>query len=97
MSYGSDVNFLEWSPGRIFNLTNSLQYFPTSKLRFDASYRMQSYRRKSDGTMASITHIPRLRVEYQISRAIFFRLVGEYRSVAKDSVRDDSRTSYNFV
>jgi hypothetical protein len=92
ISYGSDVNFLEWSPGRIFNVTNSVQYFPTSQLRFDAGYRMQSYRRKSDGTIASITHIPRLKVEYQISRAIFFRLVGEYRSVAKDSVRDDSRT-----
>jgi hypothetical protein len=38
--------------------------------------------------------IPRLKVEYQLSRAVFLRLVGEYRSFYQDDLRDDARTGH---
>ena len=38
------------------------------------------------------TIIPRLDIEYQLSRPIFFRLVGQYDAVYVDSLRDASRT-----
>jgi hypothetical protein len=38
--------------------------------------------------------IPRLKVEYQASRAIFFRFVGQYDANFQDELRDDSRTSF---
>jgi hypothetical protein len=36
--------------------------------------------------------IPRLKVEYQLSRAIFLRAVGEYQAFRRDSLRDVTRT-----
>ena len=35
---------------------------------------------------------PRLKLEYQLSRPIFLRLVGEYTSERRDALRDDTRT-----
>jgi hypothetical protein len=59
----------------------------------DGTYILTSYRRKTDGSLVSISHIPRVKVEYQVTRAIFLRLVGEYRSSHRDSLRDDGRTN----
>ena len=39
------------------------------------------------------TAIPRLEVEYQLSRPIFFRFVGQYDAEYQDSLRDDSRSN----
>jgi hypothetical protein len=39
-----------------------------------------------------VRRIPRLKLEYQIARPLFVRLVGEYDAVKVDSLRDDSRT-----
>ena len=41
----------------------------------------------------SVTHIPRLRAEYQVTRSLFVRLVGEYRTTEQDDLRDDGRTN----
>ena len=35
---------------------------------------------------------PRLKIEYQLSRPIFLRLVGEYTTERQDALRDDTRT-----
>ena len=40
-----------------------------------------------------LRRIPRLKVEYQVSRPVFVRLVGQYDSQWQDSLRDDSRTN----
>jgi hypothetical protein len=39
-----------------------------------------------------IGRIPRLKVEYQLSRAIFVRIVGEYDSSKQAALRDETRT-----
>ena len=36
---------------------------------------------------------PRLKLEYQLNRAIFFRFVGQYDASNVDDLRDDSRTN----
>jgi hypothetical protein len=41
--------------------------------------------------------VPRLRLEYQATRAIFFRYVGEYAGNYQDGLRDDSRTGLPIV
>lgn len=91
-TFGKDVNYYEWSPANIWLLNNTIQLRPTNQIRLDLSYILQSYDRRSDGSQVAITHIPRLRLEYQISRAIFIRAIGEYRSSSVDSLRDDGRT-----
>jgi hypothetical protein len=91
--YGNDVNYSEWSPARIWIVNGTAQIRPTAQLRIDGSFILQSYVRRTDWSTVSLTRIPRLRLEYQVSRAIFLRLVGEYSAGVRDSLRDDSRTN----
>jgi hypothetical protein len=37
--------------------------------------------------------IPRVKLEYQLARPIFVRVVGQYDATQVDSLRDDSRTN----
>lgn len=90
--FGNDVNYDEWSPARIFWINASLQFRPTSQLRADGTYILIRNQRRSDGSVVSVSHVPRLRLEYQATRSIFVRLVGEYRSSHRDALRDDGRT-----
>lgn len=91
--WGKDENFYEWSSADIVFLNAGLAWKPTEKLRVDARYQLQSFRRRTDGTIVGIRRIPRLKMEYQISRPIFVRVVGEYSSDWQDDLRDDSRTN----
>ena len=91
--WGKDENFYEWSSADIVFLNVGAAWKPTDKLRVDARYQLQSFRRRTDGSMVGIRRIPRLKAEYQISRPIFVRVVGEYNSDWQDDLRDDSRTN----
>lgn len=90
--WGNDENFFEWSPGRIIIHNFGLTWRPTGKLRLDGTYALQQVRRRSDGSLVNVAHLPRLKLEYQLSRPIFLRLVGEYGHEKQDSLRDDTRT-----
>ncbi|MGE0440435.1 MAG: DUF5916 domain-containing protein [Gemmatimonadales bacterium] len=90
--YGNDVNYEEWSPARILFVNSSIQFRPTNQFRIDGTYVLTHFRRRSDGTVVSVSHIPRVRLEYQINRSLFLRMVGEYRSSHRDDLRDDGRT-----
>jgi hypothetical protein len=90
--WGRDENFYEWSPADIVFLNVGAAWKPTEKLRVDARYQLQSFRRRTDASIVGIRRIPRLKAEYQISRPIFVRVVGEYNSDWQDDLRDDSRT-----
>jgi hypothetical protein len=90
--WGNDENFYEWSPGRILLGTAALTWRPTDKLRLESTYAIQQVRRRSDGSLVDVQHIPRVKMEYQLSRPIFLRLVGEYATDQQDDLRDDTRT-----
>jgi hypothetical protein len=90
--WGHDENFFEWASGAIFWVDLSLNWRPSDKLRFEARYQTQYVGRRTDGSTVNVQHIPRLKMEYQVSRPIFLRLVGEYNSERQDALRDDSRT-----
>lgn len=91
--WGKDDNFYEWSSANIIFLNVGAAWKPTDKLRVDARYQLQSFRRRSDDSIVGIRRIPRIKTEYQISRPIFVRFVGEYNSDWQDDLRDDSRTN----
>jgi hypothetical protein len=95
--WGKDENFFEWSPADIVFARYSADWRPTDKLRVSAGYQLQSYRRRTDDTAVGIRRIPRLKVEYQLSRAIFLRWIGEYDANEQDALRDDSRTDLPIV
>ena len=92
--WGLDDNFFEWSSGNIGLHTLALNWRPTDRLRVEGSYIWQYYFRQSDGSRVAEDRIPRLKVEYQLTRSMFMRVVGQYTAAWQDSLRDDSRTGY---
>lgn len=90
--WGKDENFDEWSSADILIGTLEGDWRPTEKVRVNATYNMQKYNRRTDGSTVRIRRIPRLKLEYQIARPLFVRLVGEYDARDVDALRDDSRT-----
>ncbi len=91
--WGKDENFFEWSSADIVFLNASAIWRPTGQLRVEGRYQLQSYQRRSDGSYVGIRRIPRLRVEYQVTRPIFVRLIAEQDGNFQDALRDDSRTN----
>lgn len=90
--YGKDENFLEWTNAMIWLGRLGLAFRPNDKLRFDGSLAFRTYHRSSDGSLVNSTWIPRLKTEYQVSRTVFVRLVGEYNANRQDDLRDDGRS-----
>ncbi|HUF68007.1 MAG TPA: hypothetical protein VMM79_05085 [Longimicrobiales bacterium] len=89
---GRDENFFEWAPAWIVLGNAGVTWRPSDRMRVNGTYVVQSYRRTSDGSTVGLRQIPRLKLEYQLSRPIFVRLVGEYDSERQDDLYDDSRT-----
>jgi hypothetical protein len=92
--WGHDENFFEWASGKITWLDLTLDWRPTHKLRVNGLYRLQYVGRRTDGSTVNIWRSPRLKIEYQLSRPIFLRLVGEYTTERRDALRDDTRTDF---
>lgn len=90
--WGKDENFYEWASGDILYATVRLDWRPTEKLRANLLYNLQQVKRHKEGSVVAKREIPRLKVEYQATRAIFGRLVAEYDSQFEDELRDASRT-----
>ena len=95
--WGRDENFFEWASANIVYGTLDLAWRPTDRLRVDVNHTLQSFARRTDGSYVGIRRVPRLKVEYQATRAIFFRYVGEYAYNYQDTLRDDSRTGLPIV
>jgi len=95
--WGRDENFFEWSPADIDYVDFSLDYRPTEQLRVEARYQLQHFDRRSDGSTVDVRHIPRLKLEYQLTRAAFLRVVGEYDITRQEDLRDDGRTELPIV
>jgi hypothetical protein len=90
---GKDDNFEEWSSAWVAITTLNMDWRPTDKVRLNFRHLEQRYHRYSDGSMVKVQWIPRARLEYQVSRSVFVRLVGEHNALKRDALRDDSRTN----
>jgi hypothetical protein len=90
--WGRDENFYEWASSEFVVWTYGLTIRPTDKLRVNGTYNLQSFNRRSDGSLVANNRIPRLKVEYQLARPVFVRLVGEYTTLYRDALRDEGRT-----
>lgn len=80
--------FNETAEGREQRATLSAAVRPTSQLRIDGSTVFSRLTRERDDSEFARTVIPRIRVEYQPTRAIFFRTVAEYRAERSSALRD---------
>jgi hypothetical protein len=68
------------------------EWRPTDRLRVNGRYIEQRTHRKSDGSLVRLRSIPRIKVEYQVTRPLFLRFVGQHDATSIDALRDDSRT-----
>jgi hypothetical protein len=90
---GHDENFFEWASADLLLLSAELSYRPTDRLRNSLSYFWQQVNRRTDGSLVNVGRVARAKLEYQLSRPLFIRLVGQYIQDKTDSLRDDSRTN----
>jgi hypothetical protein len=89
---GHDENFFEWASADLLLLSVDLSYRPTERLRNSVSYFWQQVNRRTDGSLVNVGRVLRAKVEYQVARPLFVRVVGQYIQDKTDSLRDDSRT-----
>ncbi|MFN2572166.1 MAG: DUF5916 domain-containing protein [Gemmatimonadales bacterium] len=85
---GKGVIFAEAAESRGLNIFLGATWKPTNALRVDGQWVHQQLSRTQDGSWFSTANIPRLKIEYQLTRAIFFRYVGQYRAQQVDALRD---------
>ena len=84
----NDVDFLETSRVRRRDYNASLTLRPSDRLRVQATYASSDLTRRRDGSTTLATRIPRLRIEYQLARPVFVRVVSQYESIERAALRD---------
>lgn len=92
--WGQDENFYEWQSADIVYLSAGLDVRASTRLRLNATYQWQEYDRKHGGGTVGMLRDPRVKVEYQISRSLFARVIGEYFSEQVRDLYDDGRTGW---
>ena len=85
---GNDVDFLETSRVRRLDYNASLDLRPSDRLRVSTTYQATSFTRRSDGRRSAFARIPRLRMEYQLARPIFVRVVSQYTATRREALLD---------
>jgi hypothetical protein len=80
--------FAEGAEGRGTVANATLHLRPTPSLRVEGTGVLSLITRARDRSRFARTLIPRLKVEYQLTRALFFRVVGEYRSEERSALMD---------
>ncbi len=89
---GQDENFSEWASAYISFLTVQATWRPTDRIRIEGRLVSQRGWRPDDWSAERKVDIPRLKLEYQLTRSIFFRFVGQYQATNIDDLHDQSRT-----
>ncbi len=87
-SFGGTAIFPEAARGRQLRLSASLNWRPTGQLRLAGQYVRNVIDRARDGSRFSVEDIPRLKIEYQATRSIFVRFVGQYTARCREALRD---------
>ncbi len=96
MTAGNDVDFLETSRVRRLDYNATLDLRPTEQIRISATYLASTFTRRSDDVRSMAIYIPRIKVEYQLTRSIFFRVVSQYTAMRHDALLDP-RTGQTLV
>jgi len=87
-AWGDVPIFAEAAPGRSLRLSGTVDLRPTAGLRATFQFARLTLDRQRDGSRFSTETIPRLKLEYQLNRAIFFRLVGQYAARSRSPLED---------
>lgn len=88
LGWGETALFREAAPGRNFTITGIVELRPTDALRGTFQFTRLALSRARDGSRHSTETIPRLKVEYQVSRSLFLRFIGQYAAREATPLRD---------
>jgi len=88
VGYGGTAIYAEASEGVQLRTTASLTMRPTQSVRLEGSLVATRITRERDGSEYAQSTIPRLKLEYQPRRSLFFRVVTEYQFNARDALYD---------
>jgi uncharacterized protein YdbL (DUF1318 family) len=75
-------------PADEFSVDAGLTFIPTRALSLEGSIRHLRLNRSSDGSRYSTATIPRIRAQYQFTKAFYVRLIGEYAAQESGELRD---------
>ncbi len=70
--------FREAAPGTSVRIDGSVDLRPTAALRATLQISRLALNRRRDGSRSSSETIPRIKVEYQVNRSLFLRMVAQY-------------------
>src|SRR5437867_4506009 len=96
VGYSAVPIFAEAAAGRQLATQMTLTWRPTQAVRIEGLWTHQGITRARDGSRFSIANIPRLKLEYQLTRYIFFRYVGQYFAQQREAL-EDPRTGLALV
>ncbi|WP_309673525.1 DUF5916 domain-containing protein [Gemmatimonas sp.] len=85
---GTEPEFFETSTVRRRDVEAQIDLRPSTQIRIGTLLRYQRFVRARDGSRFSTQVVPRLRLEYQFSRALFLRFVGQMESRDRSALRD---------
>jgi hypothetical protein len=83
-----DVDFNETAPIRRIGYSGSLDLRPTQQIRLNATYASSEWFRRANGTSSFSQRIPRLKIEYQVARPFFVRVVSQYEANRREALVD---------
>jgi hypothetical protein len=85
---GATPIFPEAARGRQASVSTTVDLRPTEELRLALQYTQLVINRSRDGSRSSREAIPRVKIEYQLSRAVFVRFVGQYTARTRAALTD---------
>ena len=85
---GRDVDFFETAAAHRTDVTAEMDFRPSDQLRLTTSYLYSRITRWRDNSLLSRASVPRVKVEYQLTRPLFLRFVGQYDNRHRDALRD---------
>jgi hypothetical protein len=94
---GDTAIFPEATAGHERRWTATLGLRPTSSVRLDLTAVRSVITRARDGSEFARTTLPRLKIEFQPRRSLFFRMVAEYRSERQAALIDPGSGAPIFV
>lgn len=88
VGWGETPIFSEAAPGRSSRMDALIDVRPTAGLRGSFQLSRLAIARSSDGSRFSTETIPRVKVEYQLNRSIFLRVVSQYAARSRAPLQD---------
>jgi hypothetical protein len=90
VQYGETAIFPEAAEGRELRVTGEVNFRPQRSVRAGAELTYSRITRERDASEFARTIIPHVKIEYQPTRALFFRFIGEYQAQRRAALTDEA-------